>query len=487
MENNYKSFRTRVTIFFSIAIFLLTIFVTAVPMGGTLNSLRESFSDLMTSSTKQLGANIDANFGWVEKTATLMFSVPGVYEFDPVTNSYTEYQKLQVENEIDDLIEQLGVMGNYADFGIIYSNDYHIGWISEKMSSQYMDGGMYEEFADSISDENTESGWSFGHKGNYDKFYYVKRLNENAILMISFYTAELDDDFDITAKINNEVTLYLIDENNNVLYSNDDIYVGMKLDGNMASLISKDSDATKYNDKYLVTTSFCKNGWRLVCSIPQDIISSKMVHMRNFNLISAGIICLGFILLSNMIYYLLSRPIEGMMTSLNRQANYDSLSNVFNKAAFESEASKRIDRMKSGDCMGFLMLDMDNFKQINDKLGHAYGDQVIIRVGKLLRHLYDKETIIGRLGGDEFALFTECIDVGKDEVISAVREQMEHVLEEFLLEFELEREQCGVTLSAGVYVTEKKDAGFKELYEKADKELYISKQAGKSQYNLSEG
>ena len=65
MENNYKSLRFRVILLFSLIIFLLTIFITAVPLRRSLDSLRTSFSDLMTSGTGQLGSNLDENFEWV--------------------------------------------------------------------------------------------------------------------------------------------------------------------------------------------------------------------------------------------------------------------------------------------------------------------------------------------------------------------------------------------------------------------------------------
>ena len=221
MENNYKTFRFRVIVLFSLIIFLLTIFITAVPMRSSLASLRTSFSELMISNTRQLGSNLDATFGWVEKTASLMFSDKAVYEYDPVANSYTDYQKLQIENEISDLVEQLGIMGNFADFGIVYSNDEHVGWISEKMAAQFVNGGMYDEFAKSIKDENTESGWSFGHNGNYDKFFYSKRINEHAVLMMSFYTAEVDEYFEGYGNVSEKITMSLVDDNNEIIYSND--------------------------------------------------------------------------------------------------------------------------------------------------------------------------------------------------------------------------------------------------------------------------
>ena len=175
---------------------------------------------------------------------------------------------------------------------------------------------------------------------------------------------------------------------------------------------------------------------------------------------------------------------DGMVTTLQEKAEIDKLSGVMNKGAFQEMSEQRLAEAAENRIAVFVMLDVDNFKQVNDKLGHVYGDQVIIRIGQLLRRLYDQETLIGRLGGDEFALLTLCTDVDQQEVIRAVREQMEMTMEEFQREFEIEREKCDISISAGVYVTEEEKPEFSELYEKTDAVLYESKHKGKARYTL---
>ncbi|MCR4744857.1 MAG: GGDEF domain-containing protein [Lachnospiraceae bacterium] len=479
MENNYKTFRFRVIALFSLIIFLLTIFITAVPMRSSLASLRTSFSELMISNTRQLGSNLDATFGWVEKTASLMFSDKVVYEYDPVANSYTDYQKLQIENEISDLVEQLGIMGNFADFGIVYSNDEHVGWISEKMAAQFVNGGMYDEFAKSIKDENTESGWSFGHSGNYDKFFYSKRINEHAVLMMSFYTAEVDEYFEGYGNVSEKITMSLVDDNNEIIYSNDKLTIGMELDSDITALTSNGVDSSRFNNEYIVTTCYCQNGWRLICSIPQEIITSKTIRIQHFTLIFAALSCIVFLIIANFLYFKMSRPFEGMMTDLNRQANYDSLTNIFNKGAFETEVRSRIKKMKDGDCMGFLMIDMDNFKQINDNLGHEYGDEVIARLGDLLREKSTNDTVIGRLGGDEFAVH---FDFSKNSMVSAERTMHDYVdqlLYNFSRKFAEEHRRYGLSLSVGATVAAC-SMDYDEIYRQADDTMYQSKRTGKN-------
>ncbi len=479
MENNYKSLRFRVILLFSLIIFLMTIFITAVPLRRSLDSLRTSFSDLMTSSTRQLGSNLDENFEWVEKTAALMFADPAVYEYDPVANAYTEYRKLQTEKQIYESIEQLGIMKNFVDFGIIYSNDAHVGWISEKLSSSYVDGGIYEDFASCINNETDESGWSFGHNGNYDKFYYVKRANEHAVIVISFYASEIDEYFKISDKVSDEITMSLVDDYDEVLYSNDDLTIGMKLDSEIAGLASKNTDSTRFNKDYIVTTCRCKNGWRLVCSIPQEMTDSRTVRVQHFTLGFAALSCIVFLIIANLLYYRLSIPFEGMMTDLNRQANYDSLSNVLNKGAFETESRKHIAKLKNGDCIGFLMIDMDNFKQINDNLGHEYGDEVIARLGGLLREISTEDNIIGRLGGDEFAVY---FDLSKVSIVSAERRMHDYVdqlIYNFSAKFAEEHRRFGLSLSGGAVVATC-SVDYDELYRQADDTMYQSKRTGKN-------
>ena len=155
-----------------------------------------------------------------------------------------------------------------------------------------------------------------------------------------------------------------------------------------------------------------------------------------------------------------------------------------NKAAFQENVENELKKEPADDLAVFVMLDMDNFKQINDKLGHSYGDQVIIRMGKLLRKLYNDQTIIGRLGGDEFALYTGCKGISMEVIKAAAIDGMIQVVKAFEEEFKQEREQCELSVSAGVYIKEVAETDFMDLYEKSDSALYKSKHKGKACYTF---
>jgi diguanylate cyclase (GGDEF)-like protein len=131
----------------------------------------------------------------------------------------------------------------------------------------------------------------------------------------------------------------------------------------------------------------------------------------------------------------------------------------------------------------FLMLDMDNFKKINDNLGHEYGDEVIVRFSELIRRLFTDRYTIGRVGGDEFSLYHEFQpeETQEDDII---REDMDQLFEEFSKCFAEEYRKCGTSLSVGIVINRDKKTDFDDMYRRADAALYHSKRSGKNQYTI---
>jgi diguanylate cyclase (GGDEF)-like protein len=87
---------------------------------------------------------------------------------------------------------------------------------------------------------------------------------------------------------------------------------------------------------------------------------------------------------------------------LQHQAQRDALTGVLNRATFLAELDAR---SRSGVSGGLLFLDLDHFKSVNDRFGHATGDEALRRVGALLDGLAAETDLVGRLGGEEFAVF----------------------------------------------------------------------------------
>lgn len=89
---------------------------------------------------------------------------------------------------------------------------------------------------------------------------------------------------------------------------------------------------------------------------------------------------------------------------LKHQAQRDALTGVLNRATFLAELEARSRNGRSG---GLLFLDLDHFKSVNDRFGHAAGDEALRLVGALLGKLSGEDDLIGRLGGEEFAVFLD--------------------------------------------------------------------------------
>lgn len=142
-------------------------------------------------NNRQQALNINSYIDKVEETAALFFSEDSYCEYDATDGSMEEFDKIKQEAAITGRIEDLGVMDNFSDFGIVYADDHGLGWISNTTYAMFPEGNMYNAFAAEIGKEQASSAWVFGFQGNYDRMYYIKRLNENAVLIAAIYNREL--------------------------------------------------------------------------------------------------------------------------------------------------------------------------------------------------------------------------------------------------------------------------------------------------------
>ncbi|MEY4099365.1 MAG: hypothetical protein RL300_536, partial [Pseudomonadota bacterium] len=172
--------------------------------------------------------------------------------------------------------------------------------------------------------------------------------------------------------------------------------------------------------------------------------------------------------------------IKAHEAELDRVANYDALTNLPNRRLLSDRLQQAILRSdRSGKLCAIGFLDLDGFKLVNDRLGHAVGDQLLIGVAAHLETVLRAGDTLSRLSGDEFVLLlsemgslAECTQI-LDRVLEAVRRPVSvsgHIL--------------GVTASVGVslYPDDKSDPD--TLLRHADQAMYLAKQAGKNRYHL---
>jgi diguanylate cyclase (GGDEF)-like protein/PAS domain S-box-containing protein len=168
---------------------------------------------------------------------------------------------------------------------------------------------------------------------------------------------------------------------------------------------------------------------------------------------------------------------------LEHQAFHDPVTNLANRALFGERVRHAVARTRrEGRGLAVVFLDLDDFKAVNDSLGHAAGDAVLIEVAKRLATSVRASDTAARFGGDEFAVLLEDVSGAQEAADTA-----ERILAELARPFAIERREIVVRGSIGITIAEK-GAGVdaEELLRNADAAMYIAKRDGKGGYRLFE-
>lgn len=158
----------------------------------------------------------------------------------------------------------------------------------------------------------------------------------------------------------------------------------------------------------------------------------------------------------------------------------DSLTGLLKHAGIKNRLEQELDRARRHDKpLSVIMLDIDNFKHINDTWGHPMGDQVIKALGHLLRQRLRRQDSIGRYGGEEFAaVLPECAITDALRLIEDIR------LRFAAIGFVHLGQAINATFSAGVASTENCSADGQSLLAAADAALYVAKRGGRNQVRM---
>ncbi|PXW96503.1 diguanylate cyclase (GGDEF)-like protein [Sphaerotilus hippei] len=170
--------------------------------------------------------------------------------------------------------------------------------------------------------------------------------------------------------------------------------------------------------------------------------------------------------------------VDGLCTLSSR----DPLTGLLNRRQFEAALEREADRAaRSGDVAMLLLLDIDHFKRVNDRYGHAAGDEVIRRVAQALQVGVRPMDTVARIGGEEFAaVLPACPPAYGHAVAERVRRAIE------ALEIDLGLDQrLGVTISiGGSYAPQWVRSSCTLWLERADRQLYLAKHQGRNRVCL---
>ncbi len=462
----------------------VSLFISIFVISQTNSSMKRQVSNLIAADAHQLELNIDSYFNEVEKITTLLFSDEAYYNYDATDPSLSEYEKIQAAEVIKEKIIDVGLMQNFSDFAIVYADDQTIGWVSQVTKADFADGGLYEEFSRVVRGNLKEQGWTYGVRENYDRLYYAKQLNTHAIVFVSFYGNELENAFVIPEELS-DMTIRLAAQDNTILYSSDSSEISSLLPEELTSMLGDETNISVMDDNYLVTSNQIFNGWKVICSMPTKAVlaDNNMVqkNVRNIVIIIAAIALVVMMLINRR----MNRSMNGMMDDLSDKAEEDQMTGLLNKTSFMKSVEDKLRSCGPNATVCFMMFDLDNFKQVNDTLGHSCGDEVIILMSRIMKeHLSAKELVLGRVGGDEFAAFAEYPHQTKDRIEKKVYPMAKDVIISFRNEVPALTGNLKLSASAGLLLSERGEFTANDLYQRTDAALYVSKRGGKSRVTM---
>jgi diguanylate cyclase (GGDEF)-like protein/PAS domain S-box-containing protein len=162
-----------------------------------------------------------------------------------------------------------------------------------------------------------------------------------------------------------------------------------------------------------------------------------------------------------------------------RLARHDGLTGLPNRMYIQEQLERLYEYSKRyGRGFAILYIDLDGFKTVNDKMGHAAGDAVLVEVARRLRDSTRSSDIVGRLGGDEFVVFLP--EIEHIEPVQVAAEKLLRIVASPPIE--VNAQPTGVTLSIGVALYPTNGTALKTLIANADAALYQAKRLGKNQF-----
>ena len=163
--------------------------------------------------------------------------------------------------------------------------------------------------------------------------------------------------------------------------------------------------------------------------------------------------------------------------ALQDRAERDSLTKLLNKEACRRQAEEYFARFPNGVSSSLLIIDLDNFKQVNDQYGHLFGDAVLTQTAREIKKLFRNQDIVARIGGDEFLVLMR--GVSDQKLVESRCQQLLNILQNV---FQHQKHKLPMSCSIGVALSPEHGKSYYELFKRADQALYWAKDKGKNNF-----
>ncbi len=413
----------------------------------TMQLLKERYELATNGSNEGL-------WDWDIKSDTVFFSnrfkeILGVLG-TPVQNSIKTWldrihpeDKIQVVQKLEDHINAKSD-SFYCEHRILVGEETR--WVAIKGKVNKDPHGNPLRIVGFLTDISEIKNAQIALKNSEEQFkLFMKNLPAGAFIKdqehnIIFSNQYLNDFFGVDTLVGKNVKELLPPEDYESLVKKSDLILEHGMYTSEEKLVDKEG-----NEKYFQTHRFLihKDGKKLIAGIFADITDQKQTQNK-----------------------------------LNILAHYDLLTNLPNRALFQDTLMRKISKAKRNKSRFALMfIDLDNFKMINDTLGHDYGDLLLQEVAKRLTSILREEDLVARLGGDEFTVILDDI---KDTAYPSVVAQK--IIDSLSQPIKLKDEMGYIGASVGIAVFPDDAANKEDLIKNADMAMYSAKTSGKNVY-----
>jgi len=480
-----RKMRKAMIIGYALIIILAVTGVTAFAVSENETVLTNKVSSMISSLNVQLRMNLESYLSKMESVGTMAFAVDDAYTYDASDKTNDEYESLNLEKSISDELYKLCLMENFVDYGIVYRNNRTVGKISNG-TIQLFGSNIFSDFEKMISRKNTHDGWYTGYNNDFDRIYYVKRIHSNAILVISFYTNELDHVLDNPETLS-DMSIRLTDSSYNIIYSSVKGEIGTVLPKEINNQIKDSGNATIMDNEYLTTVNSCDFGWYVVCSIPTDIIMKEKNQMRTYIYLASLIAIVIAVVAGSIFTAKLADPVALVASSMETNERQDDFEGVLIKQSFEAKAEKIVSSIPNGKRSAIVIADIDNFSIIKHNLGIKHANEKLETLLDCIHKSFPKTECIGRMGDDVFCIITRITDEDSLTFRKNLSKQCGELCSSFMDKAVLSNgSTINISVSVGAAIFPENGRNYKSIYEFADKALFAST-ANMNTYTVFDG
>ena len=445
--------------------------IIIVVLAGVLAYIFERFNNIAKERLAKNAAAYDLSFTTsinyftqaAENDCTGVFGNEEIMAFDPVANSYEEYEKNSLLQTVRNSMFDLSASSGYCDFMFLYSDLTTVGRVSSGTRDLIQLYG-YDHVLNLLGNE--PDTWFFSIDGKLKKVFYIRKVTDDRLFVLSCYIDSLENSFPHNyPDVKDAVVLYLAAPDGQIIMTNSDSESAgdMLPEKYTSKLISNNRDCVISKDM-IAATMLTECGWQAVAAIPNE------------NLFALSPVMIGSLFIIAIIVIFISSAAgvascsEFMLYDINNTSNefIDPVTGVLNEYGLDEKISELLETSIIGSTYAFLLVGVKDARQIKGTLSRRYWNDIRMKlIQKTENFFFGKDFHIGRVNDDLIAAF---VDFSEFDLFKA-HENLRSSCEEFCKSFENftvgSENELRLHVSIGICIYPDHAESFDDMLEKA--------------------